>query len=166
MSHLETANASSAEVVVQLFDAALGRTMKTWRFVDRREITIGRLPSCDIEISDPYVSRLHAELCFRDNRWRLIARGQSGIVVQNRQITELVVESQVTFQLGSIGPVLKFCVENVEAECGRTLSLDTEQIPIFALDEKKLNEEVGQITEGDYFQGLQSRVKSLRTRRA
>jgi len=31
--------------------------------------TIGRDPDCDIVIADPFVSRRHAKIFYRDNRW-------------------------------------------------------------------------------------------------
>jgi FHA domain len=165
MPPLEISSTPSEEVVVQLLDAALGRTVKSWKFRDRRELSIGRLPERDIEINDPYVSRLHAELHFRDGRWLLISHGLNGVVVRNKQITELAIDSEVTFQLGSAGPVLRFSLEHQDSECGRTLCFDTEQ-PAFVLDESKLQDDVGQIAEGDYFQKLQAEAKTLRARRS
>src|SRR5262245_34435526 len=166
MASSEISSTPSEDVVVQLLDAALGRPVKSWKFCGQREISIGRLAERDVEINDPYVSRLHAELHFRDGRWLLISRGLNGVVVQNKQITELAIDSEVTFQLGSAGPLLRFCVEHQDSECGRTLCFDAEQQPVFALDESKLKDDVGQIAEGDYFQKLQAQAKTLRARRS
>ena len=165
MSLSGSVSTPSQEVLVQLLDAALGRPVKTWTFRGKREISIGRQPERDVEINDPYVSRLHAELHFREGQWLLMARGRNGVVVRNQQITELAVESDVTFQLGTSGPVLRFFVEHEESECGHTLSFDTEPAPAFSVDESKLREDVGQIAEGDYFQKLQDQAKALRARR-
>lgn len=150
---------------MQLLDAALGRPVKTWKFAGRQEISIGRLPECDVEISDAYVSRLHAELKHRDGQWLLLSRGRSGVVVRNNPITELAIESDVTFQLGSAGPVLRFAVNHEDAACGRTLYFEAEPPPAFALDTSKLQDDVGEITDGDYFRKLQAQVKRLRATR-
>ena len=153
------------EVVVQLHDAALGRVVKTWKFRGRQQISIGRAPEQDIEINDPYVSRLHAELHYRDGKWVLIARGRHGVVVRHQQIAELIIDAEVTFQLGSAGPTLRFAVEHGDSECGRTLCFEMEPLPAFALDQAKLNQDVDQIAEGDYFQRLQSAAQALRAKR-
>src|SRR5262245_53635104 len=81
------------DVVVQLLDAALGRPVKTWKFSGSPDITIGRLPECSVEISDAYVPRLHAVLQCREGLWTLISHGRSGIIVSNRQISEMLVDS-------------------------------------------------------------------------
>lgn len=171
MSSTESLSTPSDEVYVHLLDAALGRAVKSWKFAGQSEISIGRMPESDVEINDPYVSRVHAQLRYQDGAWLLVARGRNGVVVQNRQITELPLNAEVTFQLGSSGPMLRFCPEQEQqaqsddSNCGRTLCFDVEPLPVFALDESKLHEEVGQITEGDYFQKLQAQAKSLRERR-
>jgi hypothetical protein len=166
MSQPGPPGAASEEVVVQLLDVALGRPVKTWKFAGRDEISIGRLPDCDVEISDAYVSRLHAELKNRDGQWLLFARGRSGVVVRNSPITELAIDSDVTFQLGSVGPVLRFAVKHEDAACGRTLCFEAESLPAFALDTGKLQDDVGEITDGDYFRKLQARVKQMRAQRS
>jgi pSer/pThr/pTyr-binding forkhead associated (FHA) protein len=167
MSSAEITSTSSDEVVVQLLDAAIGRPVKTWRFTDRQVISIGRLPDRDVEINDPYVSRLHAELRFSAERWTLVSLGQNGIVVQHQQITELAVDSEVTFQLGAKGPRLRFATQakNDESEASRTLCFDSVEFPEFIVDQSKLLAEVDQIVGDDYFQKLQSQAKSLRAAR-
>jgi hypothetical protein len=153
------------DVIVQLLDAALGRTVKTWKFAGQPKISIGRQPDCDVEISDAYVSRLHAELQFRSGQWSLLSRGKSGVVVRNSQITELPIDSEVTFQLGSSGPVLRFAVTTEDAACAHTLVFDAHPLPSFALDETRLRDEVVQIADGDYFLRLQAQARDLRAQR-
>jgi hypothetical protein len=161
----DNAHLDDVDVVVQLVDAAHGRTLKTWKFSRRDKISIGRMPDCDVEISDAYVSRLHAELQCQDGQWRLFARGRNGIVVRNEQITELPVDAEVTFQLGSSGPVLRFAIAQEDAACAHTLCFEPQPLPSFAVDETKVHQEVGQIAEGDYFQRLQARARTLRAQR-
>src|SRR5262245_32373650 len=117
MASTGSGSAPSEEVVVQLLDAALGRPVKTWKFGARPSISIGRLPECDVEISDAYVSRLHAELKCNQGQWTLVAHGRSGVLVANRPITEWPVNADATFQLGSSGPVLRFAFNHEDTGC-------------------------------------------------
>src|SRR5262245_3237321 len=155
----------SDDVIVQLLDAALGRTVQTWKFSSREKITVGRQPDCDVEISDAYVSRLHAELIRHNGQWQLFARGRSGVVVRNHPITELLIDSEVTFQLGSSGPVLRFAVSHEDAGCAHTLFFEPQPLPSFALDETKIRDEVGQIADGDFFHRLKAQARTLRAQR-
>jgi len=166
MSEIGSADVPLSEVVVQLLDAAHGRPVQTWKFTNQRQITLGRSDERDVEISDPYVSRLHAELCFRDDKWVLISRGRNGVVVSNQLIVETPVDSAIIFQLGPAGPSLRFFVPTEETGSMRTLSFDTETMPIFAVDNSKVREDVGQIADGDYFQKLQAQAKTLRQKRS
>ena len=122
-------------------------------------------PECEVEISDPYVSRLHAELSFQDGKWVLFSRGRNGVVVNNELVTEKAVDSAITFQLGPAGPSLRFFIAAEDTESARTLCFDTEPLPAFALDPSKLHEDVGQIASSDYFQKLQQEAKTLRLKR-
>ncbi len=161
----ESFPAPSDEVLVQLLDAALGRPVKSWRFLDRTMITIGRSPDCDVEIYDPYVSRLHAELRCQEGRWSLIARGQHGVVVQHQKVTELPIDSEVSFSLGATGPMLRFALKAEEMLTTRTVCFEDVEQPDFVLDQSKVGAEVNQIAQDDYFQKLQSQAKALRAGR-
>ena len=165
MSVPGSASGASIEVLVQLLDAAQGRVLKTWSFRGRPQITIGRQRECDVEISDPYVSRLHAEMQLREGNWLLVSQGRNGVIVNNQRITELDAGSEVTFQLGPSGPVLRFAVEREESEMAGTLCFEMERAPVFALDEAQLREEVGKISAADEFRRLQEQAKALRARR-
>ncbi|MDX1616234.1 MAG: FHA domain-containing protein [Candidatus Promineifilaceae bacterium] len=50
-----------------------------------RVLTIGRQPSCDIILSDPYVSRRHAVVYFEDGTFRLHNLSQTNPIVLNNQ---------------------------------------------------------------------------------
>ena len=158
-------SSASGEVIVQLLDPTYRKPVKTWKFTDRTEVSIGREAERDVEISDPYVSRLHAELHFRDDRWRLVARGRNGVVVGTRPITELTINSDVLFRLGPAGPLLRFSTGEAGEDNSSTLCFDVDTIPVFLLDETKVREDVGEIATGDYFQNLQQKVGELRRQR-
>jgi pSer/pThr/pTyr-binding forkhead associated (FHA) protein len=153
------------ELVVQLLDHSAGRPVKTWKFGARQKISIGRDEGQDVEISDPFVSRAHAELEWRDGEWTLVSRGRHGVLVENQLITEYPVRGEVTFRLGVGGPTLRFA-PSVPIEPGsQTLSYDKMPEGLLALDEGKLERDVQEITDGDYFQQLREKTQKLRGRR-
>jgi pSer/pThr/pTyr-binding forkhead associated (FHA) protein len=166
MSENGRATAPPREVIVQLLDPTYRRPIKSWKFTGKTIITIGRAEDRDIEISDAYVSRLHAELLFKETGWVLISRGRNGVIVGGRPITEIPVETAVQFRLGSEGPTLRFSTGVEEEETSNTLCFETQVVPLFRVDESKVREEVGQIASGDYFQSLQQKAEELRRRRS
>jgi pSer/pThr/pTyr-binding forkhead associated (FHA) protein len=154
------------EVTVQLFDPSSRQPVKTWTFDDKPTITIGRGDTADVLISDAYVSRVHAELTYRDNQWILISRGRNGVLVGSQVITETPILGEVSFRLGSAGPILKFSCISAPAEAtSATLSYTADTNPLLHLDETKLRDEVAQIASDDYFVRLQQKVKELRRNR-
>lgn len=152
-------------VAVQLLDPTSGRPLKTWLFRNQAEITIGRSPDRDVELSDPYVSRHHASLTYLDRKWRLLALGRNGVVVAADLITEYAITGEVSFRLGMEGPTMRFCTHAEKVEGGATISCDTLPEPLIQLDERKLQSTVGEIANGDYFQTLQQRAKLMRHNR-
>ena len=153
---------SIGKIEVQLLDPLSGRPIKSWIFSERAEITIGRLPDRDIEISDPYVSRNHANLVFDEGEWRLISLGRNGILIANQLVSEHRVSGDVNFRLGVEGPTLRFCQVSEPAGNQKTIMFDALPTMVFQLDERKLQNDVEEIAEGDYFQSLQQRAKMLR----
>jgi pSer/pThr/pTyr-binding forkhead associated (FHA) protein len=170
---VQSQNATDPAVAVHLLDSALGRTMRSWRFEGKTLITIGRADEAHVQVSDPYVSRTHAELRHQDGRWTLVSLGRYGVIVQGQQVTELPINADTTFQLGSSGPSLRFelaagTANNriTETDNRMTMMLDSTLAEnMFELDQNKLNEEVGEISVGSYFQELQKRAKQLRKQR-
>lgn len=152
-------------VAVHLLDPTFDRPVKSWRFADKNIITVGRSDDRDVEISDPYVSRNHAELHFREGQWFLVSRGRNGVIVKNQAIDEVVVTEDVNFRLGPNGPALRFQISSVDHENSRTLCFDTLPVNFFGIDRRKVQREVEEITDGDYFQTLQERAESLRRQR-
>jgi hypothetical protein len=153
------------EVVLQLLDPTYRRPVKTWKFAGKTSISIGREAGCDVEISDPYVSRLHAELVWRNNEWLLVSKGRNGVVVGSQAVSELPLAARTLFHLGSAGPALRFSTGEESDEHMATLCFDTETVPVCLVDEAKVREDVGQITGGEYFQSLQQQAEELRRRR-
>jgi hypothetical protein len=155
----------AGEVAVQLMDATSGRPIQCWTFQGRAKITIGRSPDQDVSISDPYVSRSHADLVHDDGQWRLIATGRNGVVVANQLVTEYLFHGEVIFRLGMDGPTLRFRTTPDRAEIVSTICFDSLPAPLFLLDEDRVRNDVGSIADGDYFQSLQRRAKEMRRQR-
>jgi hypothetical protein len=54
---------------------------------ERRELALGRDPACEVVLSDPTVSRRHAQLHFRDGRWILQDLGsRNGTIVNGVRV--------------------------------------------------------------------------------
>jgi hypothetical protein len=152
-------------VVVQLLDPALNRAVKSWRFDAQPLISIGRAEDRHVEIVDPYVSRNHAELQFRAGSWVLVAHGRNGVLVQNELVTEFRVDAEVTFRLGSSGPTLRFQPSVTNGENMQTLCYDSIPIALFHLDTARVEREVQEIEQGNYFQDLQRKARDMRNAR-
>jgi pSer/pThr/pTyr-binding forkhead associated (FHA) protein len=151
-------------VVIDLLDSSFERTIKSWSFADRERITIGRADDQDVEVSDAYVSRTHAQLVIRNDEWVLVSVGRNGVLVENKPITELVMRGEAKFRLGASGPCLRFRTTG-KAESVQTICFDVVRMPVFNLDETKVEQEVEAIAGGDYFQSLQRRARDLRKQR-
>lgn len=152
-------------VALHLIDPASGRLIKSWTFTDQAHITIGRSPDQDVEMSDPYISRNHANLVHRDGQWMLVSLGRHGVLVANQLITEVPVDGELSFRLGAEGPTMRFRTKvEVAEELLATMNVDTIPAPVFELDQAKLEEDVNTITSGNYFQSLKQRAQQLRQR--
>ena len=57
--------------------AALTMADRSTHSLDSASTTIGRQPTCGIVISDPSISRVHAEIVRRDGEWWLIDKGST-----------------------------------------------------------------------------------------
>ena len=167
MSHIRQQLDPSAEVEVQLLDSTVGSPIKSWRFSGGSVISIGRMDDCTVEVLDPHVSRLHATLAICDGQWVLTALGRNGVLVEGRPISELTVQSEITFRLGPMGPSLRFNLATKKKDDFlQTLCFDPDAMPFFQLDQSKLHAEVKEIASEDFFQTLQQRAKELRRQRS
>jgi len=174
MSDSTNPSDETAHTALHLLDSSLGRPIRTWRFTDKELITIGRADECDVQISDPYVSRSHAELRVADGGWLLVSLGRHGVQVQGSAITDLAINGETIFRLGSFGPSLRFSpveplVESPsirQTDNRMTMMFDSTLMEnIFELDQNKLDREVSEIADADYFQQLQRRAQQLREQR-
>jgi pSer/pThr/pTyr-binding forkhead associated (FHA) protein len=160
---------ADGRIAIAMIDASLGHTIQEWQFEGKPVISIGRADERDVTIVDPYVSRLHVELQWRDDAWWVVALGRHGVLVEGRSVAEAPLIDGAQFRLGATGPILKLRQPTTEtvsqlnlttmAEIPAGLALELE------LDREQLGSEVREITEGDYFQQLKQRRDELRRRR-
>jgi pSer/pThr/pTyr-binding forkhead associated (FHA) protein len=161
----QEAEEATSEVIVQLLNPSQGGVLKAWRFRNQTSISIGRADDRDVEVVDAYVSRTHAVLEARDGKWVLVSHGRNGVYVDNRPIDELIIGREVKFRLGSSGPLLAFQTSSARDENLATLSLDTLPVSFFAVDEERLEADVGAIAGREDFLRLQEQASALRMRK-
>ncbi len=158
-------------VRLDLIDNATWRPLNHWTFNDKQLITIGRATDQDVSVSDPVVSRSHASLDFRLGTWYLKSCGRHGVLVLDKMITDFEATSGLYFRLGPQGPTIKFTIgsesEDIRATCNfqeppQEAELEDEE---YELDREKLQREVTEIAESDYFQQLQRIAEEMRARR-
>ncbi len=154
---------SPPSVAVQLLDSATGRPVRDWQFQGKQTVSIGRAHDQDVQISDPYVSRTHAELRWEGSIWKLVSLGRHSVKVEGESITELPVDKQTTFRLGMEGPTLRFEPVASTSDNRMTMMFDSTLVSdLFEVDKSKIDRDVGEISQGDYFQELQKRARQLR----
>ena len=93
---------------IHMLDSATGQSIQIWRFENSHLIRIGRSEENHIVITDPSVSRFHAELQYQGEYWQVVNFGKNGILVGGRSIAQSRIKDQATFRLGSAGPLLRF----------------------------------------------------------
>jgi predicted component of type VI protein secretion system len=153
-------------VNVLLLDSAQGQPIQTWRFVDRREITIGREDGNDIVIPDPHVSRRHATLVLNDDRWMLDSQGRHGTLIDDRLVAEAELHSGMVFRLGPSGPMLRFDIGMLLTSRSETMDqIDPGMLDLLMVDEERKRQEVDQITGGALFAELREESQRMKSTR-
>lgn len=164
----------SLRVQLALIDNATWRPLNHWTFTNKELITIGRGSDQDVSVSDPVVSRSHAVLDFRFGTWHLKSCGRHGVLILDKLITEEEATSGMFFRLGPQGPTLKFSIGSELEDIRSTCNFEEMQQPLesddedeeYELDHEKLEREVNEIAESDYFQQLQRIAAEMRARRS
>lgn len=161
---------SDNQIRIELLDSGSGRVMQSWTFCRSDVVTIGRSPDNTVVIQDPYVSRNHAELTFREGRWRLTNLGRHGTILEGSNVDiPRPLNGDACFQLGGLGPSLRVCIARP-----RTQESDTTMIsaPLgfpaggLAIDQDRMRREVQEITDTPYFRELQQVRRRLRATQA
>ncbi|MGE3315235.1 MAG: FHA domain-containing protein [Planctomycetaceae bacterium] len=161
---MTNAEASSGNVVVNLLDTARRQTLQKWKFESVSVVTIGRSPEREIVIPDARISRLHVVLQHRDSAWWLMSMGQNGVQVDGEMVDDFPLSNGTMFRLGRQGPVLEFreSVFGGDSLANTAVELRMEAADQLQLDQQKLDDDVKDVVEGDFFQTLLDRADQLR----
>lgn len=149
---------------LHLLDSVSGHALQHWEFADRDQISIGRSSECDIFVTDPQVSRQHAELLFRDGQWHLRSQGRNGTWVRGLRVEEVPLADRAIFRLGATGPMLQLFVDSAKSETpSATLdNIDPHQFDFLQVNQDVVADEVDQIVSTEAFQKLRDESDRLR----
>lgn len=137
-----------------------------WTFSDPIPdcISIGRDASASVALSDPYVSRIHAELIWDGSSWKLWSRGRNGVYVDGRGVDNYPLTHGTRFRLSSVGPTFRF--DQQSAAVGQhTLTIDPTVMQFLSLNQTQVVEQANEIAETNYFRQLQEKARLLRQQR-
>lgn len=151
-------------VLLHLVNPDTGHPVQTWLFETQRSVRIGRAEGNDVVITDPSVSRFHAELQFNGSEWELENFGKNGTIISSRSISRVRIDEQTLFRLGTGGPLLRFEHRSAAFECLNTIAGVVAPPQSIQIDEGQKESQVRTIVESDYFQHLQGLSSKLRKR--
>jgi pSer/pThr/pTyr-binding forkhead associated (FHA) protein len=153
-------------VTLQLLDSTLGHPIQTWTFQAAQQIRIGRAEGNDVIVSDPLVSRQHAELVQREGRWEVVSQGLHGTLVDGRKVESgTPLGDGNLIRLGANGPLFEFRQASLPSNTGiATVTLDNSWVQRLRVDEHQRQQEVEAIAESDTFKHLRQQAQKLRQR--
>ena len=151
-------------VSLHLVNPDTGHPIQTWLFETQRSVRIGRAEGNDLVISDPSVSRFHAELQFNGTEWELVNLGRNGTLISSHSISRVRIDEPTLFRLGTGGPLLRFEHSNVAFGSLNTITGTAAPSQSIQIDENQKESQVRAIVESEYFQHLQGISSKLRKR--
>ena len=152
-------------VFIHLLDGNQGHPLQTWRFADRDVISIGRNDENDIVIVDPQVSRNHVRLVLSDGLWALQSTGRHGTLIDDRVVSEAMLEHLTVFRLGAGGPMLRFDTMALPQRRSETIdNFNADILSMLEVDEIRTQHEVNQIAENDLFRQLQEQSRLIKAK--
>jgi RsiW-degrading membrane proteinase PrsW (M82 family) len=81
---------------------------RRYQFEQGRTVRIGRSTDNDVVVSDPTVSRRHAQLAWGPEGWTFEGLGRAGTYLRGSEVTRLLVAEPLELSLASpLGPVLR-----------------------------------------------------------
>ena len=128
-----------------------GNTLKKEYYFDN-SFTIGRSSDNSIQINEGVVSRVHIEVCFENNKWRVIDKQSSnGTFLNGDKIDKIELKNSTSVQLGKNGPIVLFTFENSKdsSQPGITNSPEAGTVTSYIqhyFDESKSEHEMGEHT--------------------
>jgi len=156
---------AATAVTLSLVDPAKGHLLQSWDFEGQPLIRIGRAQDNDVVTLDHSVSRYHVELAFADGHWTLFSLGRNGVYVDDVRLSEARLNDGDVFQLASDGPKFQFANEaGAKPGSGTETLADATGLSFLSLDERKREEEVRQVTDGEFFKEIESRLAALKRR--
>jgi hypothetical protein len=162
---LPQSRGSDDSVMLHLLDPGSGHVVQVWLLEQQPVIKIGREADQHVLISHPHVSRQHAELRFCDGQWQLVSLGRNGVVVDGKRVTDALAHNGFIFRLGVEGPTLRFF--DTPPSTNNSVTISADPVGRFALrvDDTKLDHDIREIVDNQYFQQLKGRAHELRRRR-
>ncbi len=152
------------QISVHLMDLAKGRVVQTWRFERKENVRIGRSEQNDVVIGDPYASRFHTELQYKEPRWYLVNQGRHGTVMNGEKVEDVPLEDGAVFRLGPSGPSFRFELSYAPADSATTSIYNA--LPdlgkAIEIDQAQKRQQVSDVAETPYFRQLQEFADGLR----
>ncbi len=82
---------------------------------------IGRDPACDIHITDPVVSRQHAEVVLLAGKWWIQdSNSANGIFINGKAVARCEIKTKLDVRLGRDGPLLSLSIDQPILESSKT----------------------------------------------
>jgi len=162
----DPASIEEGSLTLHLLDPAQGQPLQSWRFVDRKTVTIGRGSENDIAVADPQVSRTHVRLQFSGGAWTLVSLGRNGTRVDGETVAEFPLTERLVFQLGVSGPIFRFLtVSDAPSQLVTCDPFAFESLDFLSIDESKKARDVEEIAGGDAFLQIEQRARELKRQR-
>jgi len=163
-------------LIISLIDPIKGEPIQTWKFLELKQISIGRSVKCDVSIGHSLVSREHVSIIPRGGTWHLTSTGRHGTLVNGDIVFDCTVGEKLRIQLGNAGPVLEILhgigdgivndtLEEDQDDGPTTMYLDGSFLNSLKVDEKKMEQEVDSIAENEQFSRLKEQARLLRESR-
>ncbi|MCA9054170.1 MAG: FHA domain-containing protein [Planctomycetaceae bacterium] len=154
-------------VSLELVDPQQGVPLQVWTLEGADQWQIGRSDSCDIVISSPFVSRVHALLRCVDDAWELTGLSEKGLLLDGERCTTITLADGTEFRLAAKGPLLRFRQHQSERSdpttaCMATMNFDSDSMPMLIIDIEQRNREVDDIVSDEYFRSVQKMAKRMK----
>lgn len=151
MSDTKISDAFNPDAKIIKVKILKGNTLKKEYYFDN-SFSIGRAENCSIQINEGIVSRFHIEVCYENNKWRIIDKQSSnGTFLNGEKIDKVEIKNTTTVELGKNGPIVLFTFENQKKSLpqGNTITPDTGSVTSYIqhyFDESKSESEMGEHT--------------------